>query len=94
MGVIVSVIPEGKEITYPLTFLVQACQQLWLVICDDVYRQFTFVGPVTLALAPLCLLLADSAFPHGSAYSFLRVLFRQLHTGQLLLLHVSVGSAD
>jgi hypothetical protein len=94
MGVIVSVTPDDKEITYPHTFWFKPVSNFGLYLRDDVYRQFTFVGHVTLALAPLCLLLADSAFPHGSAYSFLRVLFRQLQTRQLLILHVSVGSAD
>jgi|GEM_PF-4480628 len=52
------------------------------------------VSHTALPLVPLRLLLADSAFPRGSAYSFLRVRFRQLHTGQLLILHVSVGAVD
>ena len=37
-GIVVSVIPDAKEFTYPRTFLVQAryCKQLWLVYSDDV----------------------------------------------------------
>ena len=37
VGIIVSVIPKITAITYPRTFLVQAYQQLWLVLCNDVY---------------------------------------------------------
>ena len=32
---------EGNPCTWPRTFLVQACQHLWLAGSHDVYRQFT-----------------------------------------------------
>ncbi len=42
-----------QEQPYPLPFLVQACQHLWLVACHDVYRQFTMLTiPLSLALSP------------------------------------------
>lgn len=36
--------PPSTEITDSVPFLVQACQQLWLVSADGVYRQFTCVA--------------------------------------------------
>ncbi len=66
-----------------------ACSFLTTFIDTSLY-----VHPTILALAPHRPLLAASAFPRGLAYSFLRVLFRQLHTGRLLPLHVPVGFPD
>ncbi len=38
--------------------LAQACQPLWLVLCDDVSRRFTWVDHATLSWAPTALRLA------------------------------------
>ena len=38
--------------------LAQACQHLWLVLCDDVYRRFTWVDRATSSWAPTTLMLA------------------------------------
>ena len=46
-----------------------------LLLLTMFYQWFTFISLVILPLAHLHLLLADLASPHGSAYSFLRVLF-------------------
>ena len=93
-GFIVSVSPYSRELTYPLTFWFKPVSNFGLFLLTMFINSSHVLANIILTLAPLRLLLADSASPHGSAYSFLRVLFQQLHTRQLLILHVSVGSAD
>ena len=45
--------PVFKDHASPRTFLVQACQHVWLVKDHDVYRKFTYVGRTRSSLAPL-----------------------------------------
>jgi hypothetical protein len=93
-GFIVSVCPNSRELTYPLTFWFEPASNFGSFLLTMFSNSSHVLANIILTLAPLRLLLADSSSHHGSAYSFLRVLFRQLHTRQLLILHVSVGSAD
>src|SRR2546423_1618318 len=45
--------------------LAQACQHLWLVFCDDVYRAFTWVRH-TIHPRPVSVsVLTDASSPHG-----------------------------
>src|SRR5471030_3314567 len=59
---------DNQTTPHPRTILVQACQHVWLVRTNDVYRKFTYVGRTHSSLAPLRLVLADSALPRGLAY--------------------------
>ncbi len=93
-GFIVSVSPNSRELTYPLTFWFEPISNFGSFLLTMFINSSHALANIILTVAPLRLLLADSTSPHGSAYSFLRVLFRQLHTRQLLILHVSAGSAD
>ena len=87
-------VPPARKGSIPLHCrLAQACQRLWLVVLDGVYRQFTYVGrtiqpgaPSALALAEAIRILADRIEFKNSAS-----LSRQLHTSPLPATHVSVG---
>ena len=64
-----SVDAHDKEAENPCTrysaLLAQACQHLWLVFCDDVYRAFTWVRP-TIHPSPVSVsVLTDTSAPHG-----------------------------
>jgi hypothetical protein len=68
---------HDKEARSPCTrysaVLAQACQHLWLVFCDDVYRAFTGVrhaihpSPVSVSV------LTDTSSPHGCDASLVTV---------------------
>lgn len=60
---------HDKEARSPCTrysaVLAQACQHLWLVFCDDVYRAFTWVRH-TIHPSPVSVsVLTDTSAPHG-----------------------------
>ena len=60
---------HDKEARSPCTrysaLLAQACQHLWLVFCDDVYRAFTWVRH-TIHPSPVSVsVLTDTSAPHG-----------------------------
>ena len=75
-----------------IPFLVQACQQLWLVYINDAYQQFTYVVLTQLALVPYRLVASSFSLSSRFGLRILRGYFpRQLHTDGLLLLHVPVG---
>jgi hypothetical protein len=49
--------------TVPL--LAQASQHLWLVVCDDVYRAFTWVRHTTHPRPVSVVVLTDTSLPPG-----------------------------
>ena len=80
--------------TWPRTFLVQAYQPLWLVLCDGVYRHFTLRSPCPGSWFPTALRLAVVVSAH--AFTTLSAgeevtLFLELPTSRLLKTPVQVG---
>jgi len=53
--------------------LAQACQHLWLVFCDDVYRAFTWVRHTIHPSPVSVMVLTDTSSPHGFDASLLAV---------------------
>jgi len=72
-----SVDAHDKEAESPCTrysaLLAQACQHLWLVFCDDVYRAFTWVRHTIHPSPVSVLVLTDTSAPHGFDASLLAV---------------------
>jgi hypothetical protein len=91
-----SVAAHDKERESPCThysaLLAQACQHLWLVFFDDVYRAFTWVR-LTMHPSPVSVVvLTDTSLPHGSDASRLAV--GPLSGGAVRVVtfpHISVG---
>ena len=91
-----SVVAHDKEARSPCTrysaLLAQACQHLWLVFCDDVYRAFTWVRH-TIHPSPVSVsVLTDTSAPHGCDAS--RVTVGSLSEGSVrgvTFSHIFVG---
>ena len=64
-----SVAAHDKEARNPCTrysaVLAQACQHLWLVFCDDVYRAFTWVRHTIHPSPVSVVVLTDTSAPRG-----------------------------
>ncbi len=89
---IVSAHPMPNDVSVPRTFLVQACQQLWLVQNNDVYAAVHICCPYPVSPRPLPLVASSVSLPSRFDLRITRGYFsRQLHTGRLLLPHVPVG---
>jgi hypothetical protein len=72
--------------------LAQACQHLWLVFCDDVYRAFTWVRHTIHPSPVSVVVLTDTSAPHGFDAS--RWAVGALSGGAVQVvtfLHISVG---
>jgi hypothetical protein len=87
---------HDKEARTPCTrysaVLAQACQHLWLVFCDDVYRAFTWVRHTIHPSPVSVLVLTDTSSPHGCDVSLTTV--GALSGGPVQVvtfLHISVG---
>ena len=91
-----SVTAHDKEGENPCTrysaVLAQACQHLWLVFVDDVYRAFTWVRH-TIHPSPIyVVVLTETSAPHGFDASLLTV--GPLSGGTVRVVtfpHISVG---
>ena len=72
-----SVTAHDKEGESPYTrysaLLAQACQHLWLVFFDDVYRAFTWVRHTIHPSPVSVLMLTDTSAPHGCDASLMTV---------------------
>ena len=68
---------HDKEARTPCTrysaVLAQACQHLWLVFCDDVYRAFTWVRHTIHPSPVSVLVLTDTSAPRGFDASLMTV---------------------
>src|SRR5262245_19136524 len=87
---------HDKEARTPCTrysaVLAQACQHLWLVFCDDIYRAFTWVRHTIHPCPVSVLVLTDTSSPHGCDVSLTTV--GALSGGPVQVvtfLHISVG---
>lgn len=85
--------PKGDH-SLPHTVLVQACQHVWLVVCDDTYRTFTCVGRTHSSLAPCHLRASSFRLASRLGVPDIRrlLLSPELHTKPLPVQHVRVGS--
>src|SRR5205085_5510046 len=89
--------------TWPRTFLVQACQQLWVryqgttMACrtSRSLRRFTWVDPTTPSWFPTALLLAVAASAHACTASpkAEATLSRRLRTPPLPATHAALGNS-
>ena len=92
----VALLPMTRKRESPCTrysaLLAQACQHLWLVFCDDVYRAFTWVRH-TIHPSPVSVsVLTDTSSPHGCDASLATVGALSEGTVQVVtFLHISVG---
>jgi hypothetical protein len=72
-----SVAAHDKERESPCArysaLLAQACQHLWLVFFDDVYRAFTWVRHTIHPSPVSVMVLTDTSSPHGFDASLLAV---------------------
>lgn len=57
--------PNDEQINQSRTVLVQACQHIWLVTINDVYRQFTCVTHTDLPSDRTPVVLGVLGFPRG-----------------------------
>ena len=87
---------HDKEARSPCTrssaVLAQACQHLWLVFCDDVYRAFTWVRHTIHPSPVSVVVLTDTSAPHGCDAS--RVTVGSLSEGSVRVVtfpHIFVG---
>jgi hypothetical protein len=74
-------------------FLVEACQQFWLLDGDEVYRQFALANHA-IQPSPLPPIAGRYAYASRTRLNPLRgwgTLSRQLHTESLRVTHVPVG---
>jgi len=83
---------RGNPCTRYSALLAQACQHLWLVVCDDVYRAFTWVRH-TIHPSPISVsVLTDTSAPRGCDASLATV--GSLSEGSVQVvtfLHIFVG---
>src|SRR5713101_5429415 len=56
---------RGNPCTRSSALLAQAFQHLWLVVCDDVYRAFTWVRPTIHPRPVSVVVLTDTSYHHG-----------------------------
>ena len=83
---------RGNPCTRSSALLAQACQHLWLVFVDAVYRAFTWVRPPMHPRPVSVVVLTDTSAPHGCDASRLAV--GPLSGGAVRVVtfpHISVG---